>query len=133
MVPPHIAYVDTSVLLATFGEEEFTAWALDLLPHYQQLSSAITEVELTRYAHRRGMELRHVDEVARRLSLISVNDWVISQAKLLAGEVTTVDAIQIASWLQVLSSGLDCPFITADKQQAVAAARVGALVLHPFQ
>ncbi|OFT76939.1 hypothetical protein HMPREF3104_03215 [Corynebacterium sp. HMSC30G07] len=127
-----LVYVDTSVLVAMTGEEAHSRWALTTLRRRAMVSSAILRVELARFAHRMNYGLGYVRELESRVSLVNVDDAVIAAAVAISGEVKTLDSLHVGTWARLQSLGVTCPFVTADRKQALAAASMGATVIHPY-
>lgn len=127
-----LAYVDTSVLIAASGTEVLSEWALSALWSNTLVSSALARVELARFAHRTGYGGQDLREMEARVSFVNVDDQAIAAAIAVSGEVKALDAIHVGTWARLHMVGVDCPFITADRKQAAAAAGAGAQVLHPF-
>lgn len=127
-----LAYVDTSILVATLWPEVHSAWAREVLDGRQLVSSALVDVELSRLAHRVGISQARVDAVVRQVSLSQLDSGVLSVAKSITGQVKALDAIHAATWLQLQSAGAASEFFTTDRKLAAAAASVGARVIHPF-
>ena len=127
-----LAYVDTSVLIAASGTDVLSEWALSALWGNILVSSALARVELARFAHRTDYGERHLREMEAGVSFVKVDDQAIAAAIAVSGEVKALDAIHVGTWARLQAVGMDCPFITADRKQASAAAGAGAQVLHPF-
>ena len=127
-----LAYVDTSVLIAASGTDVLSEWALSALWGNTLVSSALARVELARFAHRTGYGGQGLREMEARVSFVNVDDQAIAAAIAVSGEVEALDAIHVGTWARLYMVGVDCPFITADRKQAAAAAGAGAQVLHPF-
>ena len=128
----HFSYVDSSVLIASVGDEANSVWARAALMNGGLLSSVITRVELARYAQRVGQEGGQLRAIESAVSFVKVDDQAIAGAIAVRGEVKALDALHLGTWARLRAAGLDCVFITADRKQAVAAAKAGATLLHPF-
>ncbi|OHF36720.1 type II toxin-antitoxin system VapC family toxin [Corynebacterium sp. HMSC074A01] len=126
-------YVDTSAIIPTMSSEVYTEWAKDVLDGRGLVSSVLTEVELTRYTYRAGMDPKSADEVSESLLTLAIDSRVLQAAKLIIGKVKTLDAIHLGTWVQARAFGLDCDFVTADRRLAAAAQGIGARVIHPFE
>lgn len=129
-----VAYVDASVLIAASGGEALSEWALSTLWGNALVSSSIGRVELARFARRVGYSSEDLRELESRISFLTIDEGAIAAAIARSGEVKALDALHIGTWARVLALGVECPFITADRKQAAAAAAVsaGATVLHPY-
>ena len=125
-------YVDTSVLVPVARNETYTGWATGRLSGQSLISSAITEVELARFAHRVDVDDAKVEEICANLTTLAVSDGVIQAAKVVSGRLKSLDAIHLGTWVQARAFGLDCDFVTADRCLAAAAQGIGARVIHPF-
>ena len=127
-----VAYVDSSVLIASIGNESYGAWAREVLAGQEAVSSAIAKVELARFVHRVGQLGDYLRPVISAVSFAKVDDQAIAAAAAVSGEVKALDALHVGTWAHLQAVGTDCPFITLDRKQAAAASRAGATVLHPF-
>ncbi|WP_254868222.1 PIN domain-containing protein [Corynebacterium sp. Marseille-P4321] len=127
-----VAYVDSSVLIASIGNESYGEWARGVLARKEAVSSAIAKVELARFAHRMGQLSERLRSVMSTLSFVKVEDQAIAAATAVSGEVKALDALHVGTWAHLKAVGVECPFITLDRKQAAAASRAGATVLHPF-
>ena len=127
-----VVYVDSSVLIASIGNESYGAWAREVLAGQEAVSSAIAKVELARFVHRVGQLSDYLRPVISAVSFAKVDDQAIAAATAVSGEVKALDALHVGTWAHLQAVGTDCPFITLDRKQAAAASRAGATVLHPF-
>ena len=127
-----VVYVDSSVLIASIGNESYGAWARGVLAGQEAVSSAIAKVELARFVHRVGQLGDYLRAVMSAVSFAKVDDQAIAAATAVSGEVKALDALHVGTWAHLKTVGVECPFITLDRKQAVAASRAGATVLHPF-
>ncbi|NJJ03204.1 hypothetical protein HMPREF3048_09830 [Corynebacterium sp. HMSC075D04] len=127
-----VVYVDSSVLIASIGNESYGEWAREVLAGQEVVSSAIAKVELARFVHRVGQLSDRIRAVMSAVSFAKVDDQAIAAATAVSGEVKALDALHVGTWARMQSLGLNCPFITADRKQAAAALSVGATVVHPY-
>ena len=134
-----LLYVDTSILVKRYVDEQDSAAAIALTQEYELVTSAFTEVELRSalYAARRRRVLttRQVHAALQRIA--KERDWwllVTVSAEVLrrAGEIVeaqplrAADAVHCASAL-VLQEELGRPlyFATADREQGRCAQALG--------
>ena len=131
-----IAYVDTSVVLALYVNENSSQAAHRILEASQTLvTSQLSRVEVIRNLHRHFIEgeLSFVlESFAADLALMAVMEvstGVIDTAIEIAAStgVKSLDAIHISSAQVALGSG--AVFVTFDRRQAVAARSLGMTVL----
>ncbi len=127
-----VVYVDSSVLIASIGNESYSAWAREVLAGQEAVSSAIAKVELARFVHRVGQLSDSLRTVMSAVSFAKVDDQAIAAATAVSGEVKALDALHVGTWAHLQAAGTDCRFITLDRKQAAAVSRAGATVLHPF-
>jgi uncharacterized protein len=132
--PARFAYFDTSALVKRYVRERGSVAVRRLLRSHCVLSSALLGLEIRSVLHRRrregaltGAALRRVerrvaaDEAAWQQ--IAVGAEVLEEARdqLTRFAVRTLDAIHLATALVAHREGLEVPFVTADRRQAVAA------------
>lgn len=128
-----IVYVDTSVLAKTLIAEADSAAVVAALDGYVEegrlFTSSIVMTELHRAAMRTNVDKTLTWNVIRRLSLVQLNDDLLTAAGQLPGaSLRSLDAIHIASaiWIE---AGV---FVTADVRQAAAARGAGLDVVDRF-
>ncbi len=94
-------YLDTSALVKLIQDEaETPELRAYLAEHFGYVTSALSEVELMRAAHRKGnAQMLQVRDVLDRLSIIGLGPTVLrSASNLLAGtSLRTLDAIHLAA------------------------------------
>jgi predicted nucleic acid-binding protein len=92
-------------------------------------SSALSKVEIFRSLQRQEKDVSLVDEFLKSLSLLRLSDSVISLAQIVAPGLRSLDAIHLATALQL--KPLDLTFVTYDKPLAKAAKEAGLLCISP--
>jgi predicted nucleic acid-binding protein len=92
-------------------------------------SSALSKVEIFRSLQRQEKDVSLVDEFLKSLSLLRLSDSVISLAQIVAPGLRSLDAIHLATALQLRP--LDLTFITYDKPLAKAAKEAGLPCISP--
>ena len=75
-----VVYVDSSVLIASIGNESYGAWARGVLAGQEAVSSAIAKVELARFVHRVGQLGDYLRAVMSAVSFAKVDDQAIAAA-----------------------------------------------------
>ncbi len=127
-------YFDSSALVKMFSSEnhsvEFQNFFLTQSKAQSKLfSSAISKVEIFRSLQRQEKDVSLVDEFLKSLSLLRLSDSVISLAQIVAPGLRSLDAIHLATALQLMP--LDLTFVTYDKPLAKAAKEAGLPCISP--
>ena len=127
-------YFDSSALVKMFSSEnhsvEFQNFFLTQSKTQSKLfSSALSKVEIFRSLQRQEKDVSLVDEFLKSLSLLRLSDSVISLAQIVAPGLRSLDAIHLATALQLRP--LDLTFITYDKPLAKAAKEAGLPCISP--
>ena len=127
-------YFDSSALVKMFSSEnhsvEFQNFFLTQSKAQSKLfSSALSKVEIFRSLQRQEKDVSLVDEFLKSLSLLRLSDSVISLAQIVAPGLRSLDAIHLATALQLRP--LDLTFITYDKPLAKAAKEAGLPCISP--
>lgn len=127
-------YFDSSALVKMFSSEnhsvEFQNFFLTQSKAQSKLfSSALSKVEIFRSLQRQEKDVSLVDEFLKSLSLLRLSDSVISLAQIVAPGLRSLDAIHLATALQLRP--LDLTFVTYDKPLAKAAKEAGLLCISP--
>jgi uncharacterized protein len=136
------AYFDSSAIVKAYVQESGRAAVLRLLRSYEVVVSVLAPVEIRRALRRRAEEntvdrsrlpaaLNQLTTDREQWNLLAVSGAILKRAEdiVAAHAVRTLDAIHIASakeFSERLQESL--PFISADRRQAEAAARVGLVV-----
>lgn len=127
-------YFDSSALVKMFSSEnhsvEFQNFFLTQSKAQSKLfSSALSKVEIFRSLQRQEKDVLLVDEFLKSLSLLRLSDSVISLAQIVAPGLRSLDAIHLATALQLRP--LDLTFVTYDKPLAKAAKEAGLPCISP--
>ncbi len=127
-------YFDSSALVKVFSSEnhsvEFQNFFLTQSKAQSKLfSSALSKVEIFRSLQRQEKDVSLVDEFLKSLSLLRLSDSVISLAQIVAPGLRSLDAIHLATALQLRP--LDLTFVTYDKPLAKAAKEAGLPCISP--
>ena len=127
-------YFDSSALVKMFSSEnhsvEFQNFFLTQSKAQSKLfSSALSKVEIFRSLQRQEKDVSLVDEFLKSLSLLRLSDSVISLAQIVAPGLRSLDAIHLATALQL--KPLDLTFVTYDKPLAKEAKEAGLLCISP--
>ena len=127
-------YFDSSALVKMFSSEnhsvEFQNFFLTQIKAQSKLfSSALSKVEIFRSLQRQEKDVSLVDEFLKSLSLLRLSDSVISLAQIVAPGLRSLDAIHLATALQLRP--LDLTFVTYDKPLAKAAKDAGLPCISP--
>ena len=127
-------YFDSSALVKMFSSEnhsvEFQNFFLTQSKAQSKLfSSALSKVEIFRSLQRQEKDVSLVDEFLKSLSLLRLSDSVISLAQIVAPGLRSLDAIHLATALQL--KPLDLTFVTYDKPLAKAAKEAGLPCISP--
>ncbi len=127
-------YFDSSALVKMFSSEnhsvEFQNFFLtQSKAHSKLFSSALSKVEIFRSLQRQEKDVSLVDEFLKSLSLLRLSDSVISLAQIVAPGLRSLDAIHLATALQLRP--LDLTFVTYDKPLAKAAKEAGLPCISP--
>jgi predicted nucleic acid-binding protein len=127
-------YFDSSALVKMFSSEnhsvEFQNFFLTQSKAQSKLfSSALSKVEIFRSLQRQEKDVSLVDEFLKSLSLLRLSDSVISLAQIVAPGLRSLDAIHLATALQLRP--LDLAFVTYDKPLAKAAKEAGLPCISP--
>lgn len=132
--PARFAYFDTSALVKRYVREKGSLAVRRLLRSHCVVSSALLGLEIRSALHRRqregaliGAALRRVerrvatDEAAWQQIAIGAEVLYEARGQVARFAVRTLDAIHLATALVAHREGLEMPFVTADRRQAVAA------------
>lgn len=132
--PARFAYFDTSALVKRYVREKGSLAVRRLLRSHCVISSALLGLEIRSVLHRRLREGALTDAALRRVERRVANDEAAWQQIAVGAEVLeeargqvarfavrTLDAIHLATALVAHREGLEVPFVTADRRQAVAA------------
>ncbi|MEY2826086.1 MAG: ribonuclease VapC [Actinomycetota bacterium] len=127
-------YFDSSALVKMFSSEnhsvEFQNFFLTQSKAQSKLfSSALSKVEIFRSLQRQEKDVSLVDEFLKSLSLLRLSDSVISLAQIVAPGLRLLDAIHLATALQLRP--LDLTFVTYYKPLAKAAKEAGLPCISP--
>lgn len=132
--PARFAYFDTSALVKRYVREKGSLAVRRLLRSHCVVSSALLGLEIRSALHRRhregalmGAALRRVerrvaaDEAAWQQITVGVEVLDEARGQVARFPLGTLDAIHLATALIARREGLEVPFVTADRRQAVAA------------
>jgi uncharacterized protein len=127
-----LVYVDTSTLGRSLLEEpDKPAIERGLETFASRISSSLLRIELRRLGLRRGM-LDRVDTLLASISLIPLDEQILAVAETLTpSPVATLDAIHLATAVQLTEAGELDALMTYDKQLAHGAREHGITVLSP--
>lgn len=129
-----LLYLDSSAIVKLVVSEDETAALVDFLAGWpERVSSALAHVEVLRAVARAGEEEpahRRAEEVLARISLIRIDDPVLSIAsRLEPPELRTLDAIHLATALSVVEDLGG--FVTYDGRMSGALSEAGMEALAP--
>ena len=127
-------YFDSSALVKMFSSENHSVEFQNLFLTQSEaqsklFSSALSKVEISRSLRRQEKDVSLVDEFLKSLSLLRLSDSVISLAQIVAPGLRSLDAIHLATALQLRP--LDLTFVTYDKPLAKAAKEAGLPCISP--
>jgi predicted nucleic acid-binding protein len=127
-------YFDSSALVKMFTSESHSAefqnfFIAQSKAQFELFSSALSKVEIFRSLQRQKKDVSLVDEFLRSLSLLRLSDSVLSLAQIVAPGLRSLDAIHLATALQLRP--LDLTFVTYDKPLAMAAKEAGLPFISP--
>ena len=141
MTEPRPAYFDSSVVVKRYVSEQGSRVALRLLREHRPLSSALLTVEILSALRRRRSDLqpRDLSRIRARVRadrdhwlVVEVTAEVLATAEAIVDSegLRTLDAVHVASAV-VLGRELGgaLRFVTADQEQADAAAKLGLEVM----
>jgi predicted nucleic acid-binding protein len=125
-------YVDTSALGRVLLREADSGAVLGELERFdRRVASALLRVELRRLGLRRGL-LTEATELAAAISLVPVDQDVLDRAEvILPAEAATLDAIHLATAVQLAADGFVDAIMTYDQRLSAAAGAHGLDVLSP--
>ncbi|MFZ0042053.1 MAG: PIN domain-containing protein [Solirubrobacteraceae bacterium] len=125
-------YLDTSALgRILLGEPDAPAILRELGAFDQRVASRLLRVELRRLASRESV-LPDADQLLLGVALMPISEAVLTAAETIApSSVATLDAIHLATALQLADSGRLDALMTYDRQLADGALQHGMTVLAP--
>jgi uncharacterized protein len=125
-------YVDTSAIARMLLDEPDKAVIEQHLEAFEQrVASRLMRVELRRVGAREGV-LDRADLLLKDISLVSVSEEILTAAETLTpSTVTTLDAIHLATAVQLSKAGELDALMTYDKRLADGARKHGITVLSP--
>ena len=126
-------YLDTSVALHALlpgGDRQAVEWFDSLAASDEVFSSTLIELELARVLRREQLDLAIGRVVLDRLNLVSLGDSTLRSAATIEPHVKTLDAIHLATCLEL---GAGVPLITHDQATRQAAALLDLTVLDPIR
>ena len=128
-------YVDSSVPLLALMEQTGGSEAAALDEHrgeaLRKVSSALLDVEVSRALRREGLDPALADALLDSIDLVVIDDEVVQRAKALTGELTSLDAIHLATALMLDHPRDPVVLLTHDARLAGAARAHGLEVIDP--
>jgi len=128
-------YVDSSVPLLALMEQTGGSEAAALDEHrgeaLRKVSSALLDVEVSRALRREGLDPALADALLDSIDLVVIDDEVVQRAKALTGELTSLDAIHLATALMLDHPRDPVVLLTHDARLAEAAHAHGLEVIDP--
>ena len=129
-------YLDTSVALLSLlgqpGGDEAARLIMDAHAAEGLVSSCLLKVEMARAAHREHFDVRVVDEFVAGVGLIEIGPDVIECASALTGELTSLDAIHLATATLLDDPRHPVTVLTHDARLANAARSRGLGAIDPL-
>lgn len=125
-------YLDTSALGRVLLGEPRASAVLDALEHFtQHVASRLLRVELRRLARRHGV-LDQADQLLGAVALLPLDQSVLDAAETIQPErVATLDAIHLATAVELASAGFIDMILTYDARLADGGRHHGIAVLAP--
>lgn len=125
-------YLDTSALgRVLLGEPDSPAVLAALSGFEQHVASRLLRIELRRLALRHEL-LDHADQLLGAIALVPMSDTLLEAAETIPpGSVATLDAIHLATAVEVGSAGVIESVLTYDSRLAEGARHHGLGVLAP--
>ena len=128
-------YVDSSVPLLALMEQAGGSEAAALDEHrgeaLRKVSSALLDVEVSRALRREGLDPALADALLDSIDLVVIDDEVVQRAKALTGELTSLNAIHLATALMLDHPRDPVVLLTHDARLAKAARAHGLEVIDP--
>lgn len=128
-------YVDSSVPLLALMEQTGGSEAAALDEHrgeaLRKVSSALLDVEVSRALRREGLDPALADALLDSIDLVVIDDEVVQRAKALTGELTSLNAIHLATALMLDHPRDPVVLLTHDARLAKAARAHGLEVIDP--
>ena len=128
-------YVDSSVPLLALMEQTGGSEAAALDEHrgeaLRKVSSALLDVEVSRALRREGLDPALADALLDSVDLVVIDDEVVQRAKALTGELTSLNAIHLATALMLDHPRDPVVLLTHDARLAEAAHAHGLEVIDP--
>lgn len=127
-------YFDSSALVKIFSSENHSVDFQKFFSNQSKtqsklFSSALSKVEIFRSLQRQEKDVSLLDEFLRGLNLLRLSDSVLSLAQIVAPGLRSLDAVHLASALQLRP--LELTFVTYDKPLAKAAQEAGLPCISP--
>ena len=97
----------------------------------RKVSSALLDVEVSRALRREGLDPALADALLDSIDLVVIDDEVVQRAKALTGELTSLDAIHLATALMLDHPRDPVVLLTHDARLAGAARAHGLEVIDP--
>jgi predicted nucleic acid-binding protein len=125
-------YVDTSAIARMLLDEPDKPVIEQRLEDFEQrVASRLLRVELRRVGAREGV-LDRADELLKDISLVALDEQVLAAAETVTpSNVTTLDAIHLATAVRLSKAGELDALMTYDKRLADGAREHGITVLSP--
>ena len=123
-------YLDTSVAVAVLeGNVSARAWFKEAVGGRGVVSSRLLQTELTRVLRRQGRPVQERELLLRYVDVAPITDAVLSIAEALPQNVRSLDAIHLATALQL---GSAVTVVSYDKQMLAVAQDWGLTVCDPL-
>lgn len=124
------SYLDTSIAVAALeGIPTARAWFQRAVAEDSVVSSRLLQTELTRVLRRQGKPVAHRELLLQYVSLAPITDAVLATAEAIPQQIRSLDAIHLATVLQL---GGTATVITHDRQMLTAAVDLGLQTHDPL-
>ncbi|MCL1897470.1 MAG: PIN domain-containing protein [Micrococcales bacterium] len=126
-------YLDSSILLHALlpgGNKLARSWLDSVLADGAALfSSKLLRLETARALRREGLPTKVAEAVLVKVALVSLDDAVLKVAELIEPHVKSLDAIHLATLIQVDQAAA---LVTSDRTLSLAARQLGINCLNPL-
>ena len=126
-------YLDTSVALHAvlpFGDERAAAWIDSAFRRGDEIySSTLLQLEITRALRREQFDLSYARPVIDRVALVGLDDSVLLVAGAIASHIKSLDAIHLATRIQL---GSAVTVVTHDAEMLAVAESLGLDSVDPL-
>lgn len=127
---PMTDYLDTSVAVAVMqGVVPARTWFADAAAGGGMVSSRLLQTELTRVLRREGRPVMEREHLLQHVGMVPITDGVLAMAEAIPQHVRSLDAIHLATVLQL---GGAVRLVSHDKQMLSVAADLGVVGHDPL-